>query len=154
MLPVKENCHEHSASCHRRSCRRGRPMPVKRAAAPSIERRPQEPERGALQHALGGRTQRRGLCCCLLLLVATFSREQQRDRLQMRARSEARAAAGWDRAPDVKWCLGMVCDGDSRKTVSPGRRARHHIPPATGAMHALYVCAHGRVIYLYTGAGK
>ena len=42
----------------------------------------------------------------------------------------------------------IVWDGDSRKTIRNGWRARHHAPPATGAMHALYICAHGGVIFI------
>ena len=45
----------------------------------------------------------------------------------------------------------IVWDGDSGKIIRTGWRARHHIPPATGAMHALHICAHGGVIYIYTG---
>ena len=47
--------------------------------------------------------------------------------------------------------LVIVWDGASGKTIRTGWRARHHIPPATGAMHALHICTHGGVIYIYTG---
>ena len=53
------------------------------------------------------------------LHFATFCREQLRDRSPKRARSEANAAAAWGQALDVKWCLGLVFDGDSGKTLPP-----------------------------------
>ena len=39
---------------------------------------------------------------CSKQVSASFAREQQGDRLGMRARSEARGTAAWGRAPDVK----------------------------------------------------
>lgn len=51
MLLVKETCPQRSASRQRRShLVRKRRMPPEIAAAPSIGRRPQEHERGSLQH--------------------------------------------------------------------------------------------------------
>ena len=99
MMPVKETCPQRSASSHRRSHRRRMPLPVKRATAPSIEHRPQQRERGALQHCSWERASNEGLselCCCE---AATFSREQRRDRLQLSARSEAHAPSPFARMP-------------------------------------------------------
>ena len=116
MMPVKETCPQRSASSHRRSHRRRMPLPVKRATAPPIEHRPQQRERGALQHCSWERASNEGLselCCCW---AATFSREQRRDRLQLSARSEAHAPSPFARMPVL-----MVDPTSKPMTAVPGK---------------------------------
>ena len=54
-----------------------------------------------------------------------------------------------------QWYISnLLFHGDSNKIIPPTWRARHHVPPAPTAMHALYVCAHGCVKHIYSGVGE
>ena len=121
---------------------------MKRDVAPSIERRPQEPERGALQHCSSWAPLERGSS----LAIRAFGRVLLASYIEIASES-ARAPR---LAPGPGEVVGLatpqrlviVWDGDSGKTIRTGWCAQHRTPPATGAMHALDVCAHGAVIYI------
>ena len=149
MMPqVKETCPQRSAIRHRRSHRQERPTPPETAAAPSIERQPQEHERGSLRHcsraARSNEVARTSGGANRQVLLAS-----NREIASGTRRLRSTGAAPHEPAREcVRERLYIIFDGDSGKTILTGWRARHHTPPATGAMHALYVCAHGGVIYI------
>ena len=148
MLPGERSRWRHGDFCHRRSHHRDGPMPARTVDAPSFERRPQEREHGSLQHGSCVTHSNEAFsasCCCWGQVFLASNSEigstsARTPRLARRPREPARMCS-----PQR---LGIVFDGDSGKTIRTGWRARHHIPPATGAMHALYICAHGGVIYI------
>ena len=82
-----------------------------------------------------------------IVLLASYSEIASESARAPRLAPGPGEVVGWG-APQR---LVIVWDGDSGKIIHTGQCARHHIPPATGAMHALHICAHGGVIYIYTG---
>ena len=76
---------QHFDDHHRRSHHRDRPFSLKRAPAPSFERRPQEPERGKLQHCSWvARSNEDSVASKRFIskVLQQKAREQRRDRLR------------------------------------------------------------------------
>ena len=93
-------------------------------------------------------------CSCKCRNPKVFSREQQRDRLGS-ARSCGLAPLPHPVGCRWQWYISkLLFHGDSSKIIPPTWQARHHVPPAPTAMHALYVCAHGCVKHIYSGVGE
>ena len=129
-------------------------MVLWRAVAPWIVPRPQQPELGALQHCSLGRTSSEELGRAEVQIGKFCSRATSRSPPQARAlRGSHPFTICSDAREEGTSSLKREC-AHRTLTVPPTWRARHHTPPATGAMHALHVCAHGGVIYICTGVGE